>query len=1293
MLMEFDFLDSLKKFDKDHIPPEVILKVRPFTQDPEFQPKVIEKVRARKEGNAIRGLRRPVLMGDCAGEYDKVIKEVEPKRQKLREAEAQLEVVMAALRAKQAELKVVMDKLARLDADLQEKKRRKEKLEHDVHMCTVKLERAEKLISGLGGEKTRWTAAARALGEQYLRLTGDVLLAAGQIAYLGPFTALYRSSAVGRWVKECQARGVPCNDRFKLETGLGDAVKIRQWNVWGLPKDDFSTENSIAVDQGRRWPLCIDPQGLANKWIRAMEKDAGLQVIKLSDANYLRTLENAIQFGKPVLLENVMESLDASLEPLLQKKTFKQGGALCIRLGDSTVEYSDAFKFYMTTKLRNPHYTPELCTKVSLLNFMTTPEGLEDQLLGIVVAKERPDLKEEKNKLILVGAENKKKLKEIEDEILRVLSASEGNILEDEEAVNILQSSKVLSDESSEKQKVADVTEAKIDEARAGYKPVAHHSSLLYFCVTDMANIDPMYKYSLRWFVDQFVRAIADSQRSDDLEDRLQLLNSYSTFFLYQNVCRSLFEKDKLLFAFVLASKLQMDEHKMVPEELRFMLTGGVAMGDLPLPNPAPEWVSERMWGEVCRASALAAADTWAGLAEHVTANPEAWRRIYDSLEPHTEQLPEPWHTRLDPFQRIIVLRTLRPDKLIPALTLFVADTLGKRFVEPLPFAIEPSFNDSVATSPLIFVLSPGSDPMASLQMFADDKAIKMESVSLGQGQGPIAQRLVEAGMAEGYWVVLQNCYLAKSFLPTLELMCETQLVEGKVHRNFRLWLTSYPSPIFPISILENGAKMTNEAPKGLRAGLLRTYMSDPISNADFFTGCAKDPEFRSMLFGLAFFHSIVQERRKFGPIGWNIPYEFNENDLRISVRQLRMFLDEYPDIPYDTLSYTAGECNYGGKVTDSHDRHTLMTILATYYTPDIHEPGYRFSTSGTYYPPAYTGYKGYMDYINGLPLIAQPEVFGLHENADITKDLQETNLLLDSLMLTQSREASSGAASFEAVVGEVAAEVLERLPPNFDIEAVERAYPQDYYNSMNTVLAQELGRFNALLTVIRSSLQNLGKAVRGLALMSGELDGVGRALYDGKVPAAWLRRSFPSLKPLGAYVKEVLERVAFFQSWVDDGAPTVFWISGFFFTQAFLTGAKQNFARKCRIPIDHIDFDFEVRDGLGDVAAPPEDGVYCAGLFLEGCRWSSEVHELEESEPKVLFTPLPPVWMVPREMSRFSSFPHYLCPMYKTTERRGVLSTTGHSTNFVLDVKLASSKDPAHWTKCGVALITSLND
>lgn len=142
-------------------------------------------------------------------------------------------------------------------------------------------------------------------------------------------------------------------------------------------------------------------QGAANKFIRKMCKSSGCTILKLTDSNYMRNLESAVQFGKAVLLENIPETLDATLEPLLLKQTFKQGGAVCIKLGDAVVEYSENFRFFMTTKLRNPHYAPEICVKVSLLNFMTTPEGLEDQLLGIVVAEERPELEEEKSKLIV----------------------------------------------------------------------------------------------------------------------------------------------------------------------------------------------------------------------------------------------------------------------------------------------------------------------------------------------------------------------------------------------------------------------------------------------------------------------------------------------------------------------------------------------------------------------------------------------------------------------------------------------------------------------------------------------------------------------------------------------------------------------------------------------------------------------------------------------------------------------------------------------------------------------------
>ncbi|KAI8893820.1 dynein heavy chain and region D6 of dynein motor-domain-containing protein [Globomyces pollinis-pini] len=1289
MITDSHFLQSLKSYDKDNIDPTIMAKIRKtYIPNPDFVPEII-----KNSSSAAEGLCKWVRALD---KYEVVAKVVGPKKESLAKAEGELEQEMTKLAAKRAELKEVEDKMEKLEKGFKDMTDKKADLERQVDLCGKKLIRAEQLIGGLGGEKDRWSEAAKTLSVTLTNLTGDVLLSSAVIAYLGAFTLAFRNMILSQWNSKCLEYKIPSSPVFSLANTLGDPIQIRAWSLAGLPNDTFSRDNGIISTIARRWPLFIDPQGQANKWIKNMEKSNKLVIIKLSDADYVRQLENAIQFGIPVLLENIQEEVDSVLEPLLTKQIFKQSGVMCIKLGESIVEYSPDFRFYITTKLRNPHYLPELSTKVTTVNFMITLEGLEDQLLGIVAAKERPELEEEKNKLVITSANNKKQLKEIEDKILAILSNSQGNLLEDESAISALTSSKVVSDDIAQKQTIAEETEKQIDITRQGYRPIATHSSIMFFVIAEMANIEPMYQYSLSWFINLFLQSIADSEKSDILTKRLENLKSHFTYSLYCNICRSLFKKDKLLFSFILCVGILRGGGEIDADEWMFLLTGGLTLDNNLPPNPAPEWLRDRAWGEANRVSHFQAFENFAA---DMTTTLKQWEVIYNSNEPYNEPLPGEWSTKLTSFQKLLTTRIIRPDKLVPAVMEFVKEKMGQKYVEPPPFDLAASYGDSNNIAPLIFVLSPGTDPMAGLIKFADGKGIvgnRLQTISLGQGQGPIAGQMIKHAVKSGSWVVLQNCHLAVSWLPTLEKICE-ELTPDTTHKEFRLWLTSYPSEHFPVTLLQNGVKMTNEPPAGIRANLLRSYLSDPICDETFFKGVKKENEshWEKLLFGLCFFHALVQERRNFGPLGWNIPYEFNESDLRISVRQLQKFLNEYEEVPWKALTYLAGECNYGGKVTDNQDRRTLMAILSTIYSEQIMDEDYKFSPSGMYYAPKKGNYDTYLKYIKSLPLIQSPEVFGMHENADISKDLNETNLLISSIILTQgtSGGGSSGSKNQDDITGEIAQGILSGLIPDFDVPNIKKAYPVKYEESMNTVLIQELVRYNRLMKIVRESLQNVLKALKGLVVMSKELEEVTISLKLGKIPELWAGKSYPSLKPLGSYITDLFARLQFLTGWIESSTPVVFWISGFYFTQSFLTGTLQNYARKYSIPIDLLSLSFEVMEQDSFTIAP-EDGVYVRGFYLEGARWDRHHGVLGEQYPRQLTDSVPIVRLTPC----LSDAPYFLsakqncyeCPVYKTSMRRGTLSTTGHSTNFVMSMYLCTDKPPRYWIIRGVAAMVS---
>ena len=290
--------------------------------------------------------------------------------------------------------------------------------------------------------------------------------------------------------------------------------------------------------------------------------------------------------------------------------------------------------------------------------------------------------------------------------------------------------------------------------------------------------------------------------------------------------------------------------------------------------------------------------------------------------------------------------------------------------------------------------------------------------------------------MRKGKWVFLQNCHLCVSWMSVLVRICEDLNNEKQdINKHFRLWLSSEPSPSFPASILQNGIKITIEPAQGIRANLQGSYLSiDP----DFVELNGNSSTLKKMVFALCFFHAMIRERKKFGALGWNNSYVFSIPDLKISMNQLRLFLnDSGESIPFEALHYLTAECNYGGRVTDDKDRRLLANILDDFYQQDLLNDSFVFSPSGVYYAPQEGSLATYLSYIENLPLHDPPEVFGLHDNANITCALNETSLLLSSLAALQPKIVSTDSKSWADQIEEISSDIESRLPPLFDMERV----------------------------------------------------------------------------------------------------------------------------------------------------------------------------------------------------------------------------------------------------------------
>jgi len=385
------------------------------------------------------------------------------------------------------------------------------------------------------------------------------------------------------------------------------------------------------------------------------------------------------------------------------------------------------------------------------------------------------------------------------------------------------------------------------------------------------------------------------------------------------------------------------------------------------------------------------------------------------------------------------------------------------------------------------------------------------------------------------------------------------------------------------------------------------------------------------------------------------------------------MYLNEQELVPYQALNYVVAEANYGGRVTDDKDGRLIKAMLKSYFRPEVMNDNSKLSKLDTYYCPPEGTLAETRAYIDTLPLDEDPEVFGMHPNANIAYEKFAVGMLNTTVLAIQPRVSSKGAGKTpDELVQDICRDIVSRMPAELNKEKAhestfavsERGQPL----SLGVYVGQEIDRFAVLYDVMRTTLSLLDRAIAGTVVMSQELEDMSVCFLTDKVPLGWEKVGYPSLKPLSSWVVDFIKRIEFLAKWLYEGQPESFWLSAFFFPQGFMTASLQTYARKTRTPIDALKFRTHVLAyGADDIQEAPEDGVNMHGLFVEGGRWEPSKLCLEDSRPRQPIEQFPVIWLEPVDVGENIEQGCYPCPLYKTSTRRGELSTTGHSTNFVL--------------------------
>lgn len=1249
--------------------------------------------------------------------YSDMLKRVEPLREELKSLEVQAnenkmkyEEVKNLIAQLEQSISAYKDEYALLISQAQAIKTDRENVQ-------AKVDRSRALLRSLAIESERWKATSETFKSQMSSIIGDVLLSSAFLAYAGYFDQHYRQNLFSTWCNHLQQAGI----QFRLDIArteyLSNPDERLRWQANALPTDDLCTENAIMLKRFNRYPLIIDPSGQATEFIMREFADKKITKTSFLDDSFRKNLESALRFGNPLLVQDV-ENYDPILNPVLNRELRRTGGRVLITLGDQDIDLSPSFVIFLSTRDPTVEFPPDICSRVTFVNFTVTRSSLQSQCLNQVLKAERPDIDEKRSDLLKLQGEFHLRLRQLEKSLLQALNDAKGKILDDDSVITTLETLKKEAEDISKKVEETDKVIAEIETVSLQYLPLSQACSNIYFTMDSLNQIHFLYQYSLKFFLEIFSSVLHNNPKLDNLSDnaaRLAVITKALFSVCYERVARGMLHADRLTFALLLCRihLKGLPNEKSLDQEFMFFLRGKEGVLDISL--PAVEGLNQEQLEAMMRISTKL--KPFKNIAKVIASLPEfmAWLQ-----QGSPEQcVPKLWeNVSLSPIgdamYQLLAIQTFRPDRVIAAATQFVSMVLGEDFMPTAEKELnlaELWESELRATVPILLCSVPGYDASGRVDDLAVELKLPLASIAIGSAEGfSQAEKAINVAVKSGRWVLLKNVHLAPQWLVQLE----KKLHSIQPHSNFRLFLTMEINPKLPVNLLRAGRIFVFEPPPGIRANLLRTFSTVPAQRM------MKPPSERARLyFLLAWFHAIVQERLRYAPLGWAKYYEFNESDLRVACDTLDTWIETTamgrtnlpPEkVPWDALVTLLSQCIYGGKIDNDFDQRLLASFLAKLFTPRSFEADFALvaNVDGVAGGPGGQRHitmpdgsrrDHFLQWIEALSDRQTPSWLGLPNNAekvllttrgtDLIGKLLKMQQLEDDEELAYSPEESldqaivkdvDGRPSWMKTLHNSASTWLQLLPKSLN---TLRRTVENIKDPLYRYFEREVHLGSKLLSDVIHDLEDIVSICQGEKKQTNYHRTMLSDLVKGILPSHWRRYTVPRGCTVIQWITDFSQRIKQLQEVSKlvstKGAKELktfnVWLGGLLNPEAYVTATRQCVAQANGWSLEELVLDITITDN-GD-GAVDDCSFAVVGLKLQGAQCRNNQLHLTSA----IMTDLPITLLRWVRTSAVVDGKLSL-PVYLNSTRTELL--------FTVDLNIAVGQDRHSFYERGVALLTS---